>query len=82
MAVPILLYILFPTGIAPKHLPSDGVRASFLAFVTVSNGVKQGGVLSPNLFNVYMDDLSVNLNNLQIGCLYADILSNQPLDVC
>ena len=28
---------------------------------TVSNGVRQGGILSPFLLNVYMDDLSVNL---------------------
>ena len=28
----------------------------------VSNGVKQGGILSPILFNVYMDQLSVKLN--------------------
>ena len=28
---------------------------------TVSNGVRQGGILSPFLFNVYMDDMSVNL---------------------
>ena len=38
---------------------------------TVSNSVKQGGILSPHLFDVYMDDLSVNVNKLQIGCLYA-----------
>ena len=30
-------------------------------FFTVCNGVKQGGILSPHLFNVYMDDLSVIL---------------------
>ena len=29
---------------------------------TVSNGVRQGGVLSPYLFNVYMDGLSEMLN--------------------
>ena len=29
---------------------------SFSEFFTVSNGVKQGGILSPHLFNVYMDD--------------------------
>ena len=50
----------------------------------VSNGVKQGGVISPALFNVYMDDLSCALNRSNIrwrvgGQLvnhlsYADVL--------
>ena len=30
---------------------------------SVSNGVKQGRILSQILFNVYMDDLSVSLNS-------------------
>ena len=33
----------------------------------VSNGVKQGGILSPTLFNVYMDSLSASLNSTDIG---------------
>ena len=33
---------------------------------SVSKGVKQGGIQSPILFNVYMDDLSVSLNSSNI----------------
>ena len=35
---------------------------------TVSNGVRQGGVLSPYMFNVYMEGLSEMLNTCQTGC--------------
>ena len=34
---------------------------------TASNGVKQGGIISPILFNVYMDWLSLLLNSSNIG---------------
>ena len=33
----------------------------------VTNGVKQGGIISPMLFNLYMDDLSLKLNGSGIG---------------
>ena len=36
---------------------------------TVSNGVRQGGVLSPYFFNVYMDNLSSLLNMCNAGCV-------------
>ena len=32
------------------------------------NGVKQGGVLSPILFCIYMDELLSRLNNCGVGC--------------
>ena len=38
-----------------------------LTHFTVSNGVKQGGIISPVLFNVYMNDLSIALNSSGIG---------------
>ena len=34
---------------------------------TVANGVKQGGVISPILFNIYMDKLCITLNRSGIG---------------
>ena len=34
---------------------------------TLANGVKQGGIISPILFNMYMDDLSETLNSSGIG---------------
>jgi len=47
---------------------------SFSKSYIFSNGRKQS--LNPRLFNVNMDDLSVNLNKLQIGFLYAGIIFN------
>ena len=34
----------------------------------VINGTKQGGILSPTLFAVYMDGLFDRLNSLNVGC--------------
>ena len=43
---------------------------------TVSNGVRQGGILSPYLFNLYMDGLSESLNKSAIGCICGDTIVN------
>ena len=40
---------------------------------SASNGVKQGGVLSPLLFTVYLDQLILALKELRIGCHLNDI---------
>ena len=38
----------------------------------VPNGVRQGGILSPHLFSLYMDNLSVRLNNVSTGCMMRE----------
>ena len=42
----------------------------------VSNGVRQGGILSPLLFNLYMDRLSVTLSKTKVGCALCKIMVN------
>ena len=51
----------------------------------VSNGVRQGGVLSPYLFAVYLNDLSNELNNIKAGCYIGEYLLNHLIfadDIC
>ena len=43
---------------------------------TVCNGIKQGGLLSPYLFNLYIDNLSKQLNRTGVGCLAGVQLIN------
>lgn len=50
--------------------------STYSEFFTVGNGVRQGGILSPLLFNVYMDDLSISLNDYRIGCANSGMIIN------
>jgi len=40
-------------------------------YFSVSNGVKQGGVISPILFCVYIDDLVLKLSSSGVGCYFG-----------
>ena len=44
-------------------------------YFSLSNGVKQGGVLSPILFTLYIDKLLSRLNHAHIGCHMNNIFA-------
>ena len=50
--------------------------SSLSAPFQVTNGVRQGGILSPVFFNVYMDDLSKKLKECKTGCMVGESLIN------
>ena len=57
-------------------------------YFTISNGVEQGGVLSPVLFSIYLDQLIAHFRHLGMGCymnglftgvfIYADDITLLP----
>ena len=46
---------------------------SFSESTAVKSGIRQGGILSPVLFNTYIDVLINRLENLELGCLVGDV---------
>ena len=39
----------------------------------IVNGTRQGSVLSPALFSIYMDEILLNLRNLGVGCYVGEV---------
>ena len=59
--------------------------AEMSPYFTISNGVRQGGILSPSLFVGYMDDLCSLLNTSRIECHNDDVCINHVFyadDIC
>ena len=48
-------------------------------YFKVTNGVRQGSILSSYFFNVYMDSLSEKLNDMYIGCVTGALIINHLL---
>ena len=44
--------------------------------INVTNGVHQGGILSPWLFNLYIDEPGCMLSNVSSGCKFANVSVN------
>ena len=42
--------------------------SSYSSAFGVTNGVRQGGILSPFFFNIYVDHLSTHLSSVKTGC--------------
>ena len=55
------------------YIKWDGIMSDGF---NVTNGVRQGGILSSALFNVYINGLSENLNASKVGCHFNDVCIN------
>lgn len=68
---PILRYLA-------NYFLNQSVRISWNGILSetfsVENGLKQGGILSPSFFNLYIDKLLVPLNTLRAGCFVGSKL--------
>ena len=49
---------------------------SLSKWFSVTNGVRQGGIMSPLLYNVYIDDLNNELNKCSVGCTISGVRIN------
>ena len=58
---------------------------NYSSLFTATNGVRQGGVLRPYLFAVYLDELSVQLGSARVGCTVGNMVVNHLMfadDIC
>ena len=73
--VPHIVVRLLKTWYATQQFSIQWGNCKSSAF-NVTNGVRQGGILSPIMFNVCMDSLSQRLLDLNIGCHMNNVCYN------
>ena len=64
-------------GIRRRQCELNGVK--LIPYFNVSNGVRQGGIMSPKLFAIYVDDLSHELTLCKSGCYIDDQCMNHVM---
>jgi len=52
------------------------VNNNYPSCFTVTNGIRQGGVLSPYLYAVYLDEVSDQLGSARVGCTVGNMVVN------
>ena len=73
--VPVILVRFFMAWYCTQEFVVRWGKCCSTTFTT-SNGVRQGGILSPLFFNVYMDKLSCTLNDAKAGCIMNGVYMN------
>ena len=76
---------MFEININVRFDKCTRLYTSTSSFFTVSNGVRQGGILCQRLFAVYVDDLSKHLHDARWGCFIGHHCINHILyadDIC